>query len=118
MRRKDGLAHERLSGGYSLLYGAIAGGTAETVVYPLIVVQRRMQMATMQAAQQAGRTGGAALAQKGGLAVMRSAAAELYRAHGLQGFYIGYLPNILQVSHCAELFSERVARRAKHWLSD
>lgn len=28
---------------------------------------------------------------------MRSAAVELYRLHGLRGFYIGYLPNILQV---------------------
>ena len=30
---------------------------------------------------------------------MRTAAVELYRAQGLRAFYIGYLPNILQVGH-------------------
>lgn len=97
MRRQDEHAQQRLSGMYTLLYGAIAGGAAESVVYPLIVVQRRMQLATMQAAHAAGREGGAALAQKGGLSALRSAAVTLYRTHGVGGFYIGYLPNILQV---------------------
>lgn len=117
LRRQDGLAHERLTGMYSLLYGAIAGGTAESVVYPLIVVQRRMQLATMQAAQQAGRTDGAALAQKRGLAMMRSAAIALYKAHGLRGFYIGYLPNILQVWRLS-VAREQWAERPRHrWLA-
>ena len=93
LRRKDALQHERLTGMYTLLYGAIAGGAAESAVYPLIVVQRRMQLATIHA----GRAGGAAAAKEGGLALMRSAAVALYREHGLRGFYIGYLPNILQV---------------------
>ena len=101
MRRRNQLTHERqperLESRYTLLYGAIAGGAAETTVYPLIVLQRRMQVATMQAAQEAARSGGAAVVRKGGLAAMRSAAVSVYKAQGLAGFYTGYLPNILQV---------------------
>ena len=57
-------------------------------------------MLASQAAQAATRSGGSAAAVRtSGLSAMRSAAVTLYKAQGLGGFYIGYLPNILQARH-------------------
>ena len=39
-----------------LLYGALAGGAAETAVYPLAVVQRRLQLSAMRVNLQSLRT--------------------------------------------------------------
>ena len=48
LRREDGQPHDQLTATYMLLYGAMAGGAAETAVYPLAVVQRRLQLSAMK----------------------------------------------------------------------
>ena len=124
LRREDGQPHEQLTATYMLLYGAMAGGAAETAVYPLAVVQRRLQLTAMRViimfgpstmlvlqdctvayllqphglalAQAVTSGGGLAAVQRRGLAAMWAAAASVYRSQGVAGFYTGYLPNILQ----------------------
>jgi hypothetical protein len=64
---------------YSLLYGALAGAAAETFLYPLEVIRRKMQLQSMAAA------GAAVLSSPGNAAAAAAAAApSMLRQHGLK----------------------------------
>lgn len=70
--------HHELPVLYSLLYGALAGAAAETFLYPLEVIRRKMQLQSMAA-------GAAVLASPGNAAAAAAAAApNLLRQHGLK----------------------------------
>jgi hypothetical protein len=114
---------------YTLVYGALAGAAAETFLYPLEVIRRKMQLQSMAAgtAQFAGSSTanllrqhgfkavtGAAMSPAGaasgatgasGVALARIAAAcsAIIRTDGFAGFYAGLLPNMLQVLPSAAL---------------
>jgi len=60
---------------YTLMYGALAGAAAETFLYPLEVIRRKMQLQSMAA-------GAAVLASPGNAAA--AAAPNLLRQHGLK----------------------------------
>jgi hypothetical protein len=63
---------------YSLLYGALAGAAAETFLYPLEVIRRKMQLQSMPA-------GAAVLSSPGNAAAAAAAAApSILRQHGLK----------------------------------
>lgn len=63
---------------YSLLYGALAGAAAETFLYPLEVIRRKMQLQSMAA-------GAAVLSSPGNAAAAAAAAApSMLRQHGLK----------------------------------
>jgi hypothetical protein len=62
---------------YSLLYGALAGAAAETFLYPLEVIRRKMQLQSMAA-------GAAVLSSPGNAAAAAAAAPNLLRQHGLK----------------------------------
>jgi hypothetical protein len=66
--------HLELPVAYSLLYGALAGAAAETFLYPLEVIRRKMQLQSMAA--------GAAVLASGNAAA--AAAPNLLRQHGLK----------------------------------
>mgnify|MGYP001807710633 CR=1 FL=1 len=115
---------------YSLLYGALAGAAAETFLYPLEVIRRKMQLQSMAAGaavaaaaaptmlrQHGLKAASGALLPTGagagsfgaagvpGTAAGRIAAAcsAIVRADGVAGFYAGLLPNMLQVLPSAAL---------------
>lgn len=116
---------------YTLLYGAIAGGASEAVLYPLEVIRRRMQLQSMAAGAAAFAAGGSgapgaagllkaatgALAPHGAahipawppgtppgaLARVAAACTAIIRADGPRGFYSGLAPNMLQVLPSAAL---------------
>lgn len=61
---------------YKLACGGVAGAVAQTFTYPVDVVRRRMQVdpkSVMETAQQ------------------------IYRIHGIKGFFMGLIPNYLKV---------------------
>lgn len=65
---------------YSLLYGALAGAAAETFLYPLEVIRRKMQLQSMAA-------GAAVFASTGNnaaSAAAQAAAPNILRQHGLK----------------------------------
>lgn len=111
---------------YTLLYGAVAGAASETILYPLEVVRRKMQLQSMVAgaavvasntAANAVRHHGlkaaaGALSPAGAVAVAAPSAAfarvaaactAIIQADGVAGFYAGLLPNMLQVLPSAAL---------------
>lgn len=114
---------------YSLLYGALAGAAAETFLYPLEVIRRKMQLQSMAAGAAVAAAAPTMLRQHGlkaasgallptgagagsfgaagvpGTAAGRIAAAcsAIVRADGVAGFYAGLLPNMLQVLPSAAL---------------
>lgn len=116
---------------YTLLYGAVAGAAAETILYPLEVIRRKMQLQSMAAgaaylasnsapnvlrqhglkaasgalvpAGAAAGTFGAAGVPGAALARIAAACAAIIQADGLKGFYAGLLPNMLQVLPSAAL---------------
>lgn len=114
---------------YSLLYGALAGAAAETFLYPLEVIRRKMQLQSMAAGAAVAAAAPTMLRQHGlkaasgallptgagagsfgaagvpGTAAGRIAAAcsAIVRADGVAGFYTGLLPNMLQVLPSAAL---------------
>lgn len=72
---------------YSLLYGALAGAAAETFLYPLEVIRRKMQLQSMAA-------GAAVLSSPGNAAAAAAAAApNLLRQHGLKAASGALVPN-------------------------
>ena len=74
---------------FSLLYGGLAGIVAETSVYPLEVLRRRLQLATVVAA-----TGRGAF---GNLRSMSRLLRVILAREGLRGLYAGALPTACQV---------------------
>jgi hypothetical protein len=72
---------------YTLLYGALAGAAAETFLYPLEVIRRKMQLQSMAAGASAMQAASAAAAAGGGAAGAAAAAAaapNVLRQHGLK----------------------------------
>ena len=92
----------RMSARATLACGAAAGAAAELAMYPMEVVRRRMQVASMQlaAAAGAGASPSAALANA---TTFRGAAASLLRERGAAGLYAGVGPTMLQVLPSAAL---------------
>ena len=86
----------------TLACGAAAGAAAELAMYPMEVVRRRMQVASMQlaAAAGAGASPSAALANA---TTFRGAAASLLRERVAAGLYAGVGPTMLQVLPSAAL---------------
>lgn len=109
---------------YTLLYGAVAGAASESILYPLEVIRRKMQLQSMVAGATtaansvvrqhglkaaagaltpatAGTLGGAAPAAA--FARIAAACTAIMQADGVAGFYAGLLPNMLQVLPSAAL---------------
>lgn len=80
---------EKMDPKFSLLYGGLAGIVAETSVYPLEVLRRRLQLATVVAA-----TGRGAF---GNLRSMSRLLRVILAREGLRGLYAGALPTACQV---------------------
>lgn len=102
----------------TLACGAAAGAAAELAMYPMEVVRRRMQVASMQlasavsasasasasaAAASASSPSTAALLQLRKATTFRGAAAALVSERGLAGLYAGVGPTMLQVLPSAAL---------------
>lgn len=83
---------------HSLLFGALAGVAAESSVYPLEVIRRRMQTMAAAAAVSASSGGGAVTAARvANLAAFRQAALDIWSKDRLRGLYSGIIPNTVQV---------------------
>eukprot|EP01023_Acetabularia_acetabulum_P049641 TRINITY_DN5308_c0_g2_i2.p1 TRINITY_DN5308_c0_g2~~TRINITY_DN5308_c0_g2_i2.p1 ORF type:complete len:220 (-),score=48.68 TRINITY_DN5308_c0_g2_i2:127-765(-) len=99
----------------TLLYGGIAGVAAESVVYPLEVLRREMQVQSAVIASVL-KSGVASVDydhygynifdshfeklkvnKTGTLTQIKAAVTQITRTKGLRGFYSGLAPNILQV---------------------
>lgn len=93
----------------TLACGAAAGAAAELAMYPMEVVRRRMQVASMQLAASAGggavsaSTSASAAAALASATTFRGAAASLFRERGVAGLYAGVGPTMLQVLPSAAL---------------
>lgn len=107
-------SHQQLPAACTLLYGATAGAAAEVIVYPLEVVRRRMQLQSMAAAATPRAMQGlhAGLQRSVGVAVLQPTAVWqrvaaacmcIVQTDGLRGFYMGMVPNMLQVLPSAAL---------------
>ncbi|KAK9813188.1 hypothetical protein WJX72_010359 [[Myrmecia] bisecta] len=109
LRKEHGLPedvdlHEHLGAARMLLYGALAGAAAESALYPMEVIRRRMQLHSLHAAagnapRLAAQAGAKAAARSSavGLVSFMAAAREILQEAGLRGFYAGLIPNTLQV---------------------
>ena len=76
---------QNLSVSERLAYGGIAGAVAQTVTYPLDVIRRRMQVASMPNSP--------LLQYSGTLDAFR----KIIASEGVVGLYRGLLPNYLKV---------------------
>ncbi|CAK0741389.1 hypothetical protein CVIRNUC_001321 [Coccomyxa viridis] len=90
--KRKGRRPKQLDAAHALLFGAMAGCSAESLVFPLEVVRRRMQ--TMAADS---------LSRKAGMVVLRQAVMDIWAREKLKGFYAGMLPNTVQVLPSAAL---------------
>ena len=79
----------RVEQGYMMLFGALAGASAEFSTYPLEVVRRRMQL-------QGGR-GRCRKSSARALRRMTTTLSIIVRRHGVAGLYMGCLPSVIQV---------------------
>ena len=70
-----------------LMSGAVSGGVAQTITYPMDVLRRRFQVGSM--------TGIGTERYKGVWEAVRS----ISRTEGYKGFYKGLLPNLLKVNY-------------------
>jgi len=78
---------------FNLLYGGLAGICAETSVYPLEVLRRRLQL--IQAATRSGHFG--SVRAFGNLSSMSKLLEIILKRDGFKGLYAGVLPTICQV---------------------
>lgn len=94
----------RLDAAHSLMYGALAGAAAESTVYPLEVIRRRMQQSAAAAVASAnGAPIPRAAANQASLKAFTHAAREIWVKEGLSGFFAGIAPNTIQVLPSAAL---------------
>ncbi|GMH34122.1 hypothetical protein BSKO_01956 [Bryopsis sp. KO-2023] len=86
----------RLDVYHTLLYGAVAGASAEATLYPLEVIRRQVQM--QQASGPMAACGGLrSLSLKNYVRGMSTICVEIARKQGIGGFYSGIMINTLQV---------------------
>ena len=87
----------------TLACGAAAGAAAELAMYPMEVVRRRMQVASMQLAASGASSSSSTAALAKSATTFRGAAASLLRERGVAGLYAGVGPTMLQVLPSAAL---------------
>ena len=94
MYRKRCLAPgERMKAGPTLFFGGLAGAAAQTVVYPLEMVQRRIQVSGMASALQAGVRTKAVAQYKN----MFHGIYVVAKTEGFAALYGGLLPNYVKI---------------------
>ena len=93
---KDSSGTPRVEQHYMMLFGAIAGATAEFSTYPFEVVRRRMQL----------QGGTSSMSQVFGAEALRRMTMTLnviVKKKGLAGLYVGAAPSVMQVLPSAAL---------------
>jgi solute carrier family 25 phosphate transporter 23/24/25/41 len=93
---KDASGTPRVEQHYMMLFGAIAGATAEFSTYPFEVVRRRMQL----------QGGTSSMSQVFGSEALRRMTMTLnviVKKKGLAGLYVGAAPSVMQVLPSAAL---------------
>ena len=86
----------RVEQGYMMLFGALAGASAEFSTYPLEVVRRRMQL-------QGGKGTMSQVMGRRALRRMTTTLSIIVRRHGFAGLYMGVVPSVAQVLPSAAL---------------